>query len=298
LIRKVFHEPLVHFLALGAALFMLFGLAGGRSEPESQKVFVTSGKIDQMITIYSRTWQRPPNAEELEGLIEDEIREQVLYREAMAMGLDKDDTIVRRRLRQKFEFLMEDIEAVSVPTDRDLQDWIDKHPGKFSTEPKFSFLQVYLSVSRRGEDASVEATNLLARLNNTDEKVNASDLGDATLLPFEFPLSSTDVIAQVFGSQFAQQLQGLEPGRWSGPLRSSYGLNLVYVRERTDAKLRSLGEVRDEARREWIRARQKELAGTVYLNLRKKYSIVLETQPVRAGGPVQSSGPQRGAEGQ
>jgi hypothetical protein len=284
----------VHFLALGAALFMLFGLAGGRSEPESQKVFVTSGKIDQMITIYSRTWQRPPNAEELEGLIEDEIREQVLYREAMAMGLDKDDTIVRRRLRQKFEFLMEDIEAVSVPTDRDLQDWIDKHPGKFSTEPKFSFLQVYLSVSRRGEDASVEATNLLARLNNTDEKVNASDLGDATLLPFEFPLSSTDVIAQVFGSQFAQQLQGLEPGRWSGPLRSSYGLNLVYVRERTDAKLRSLGEVRDEARREWIRARQKELAETVYLKLRKKYSIVVETAP--EGGPVQSGSPQRGGQ--
>jgi hypothetical protein len=294
LIRKVFHEPLVHFLALGAALFMLFGLAGGRSEPESQKVFVTSGKIDQMITIYSRTWQRPPNAEELEGLIEDEIREQVLYREAMAMGLDKDDTIVRRRLRQKFEFLMEDIEAVSVPTDRDLQDWIDKHPGKFSTEPKFSFLQVYLSVSRRGEDASVEATNLLARLNNTDEKVNASDLGDATLLPFEFPLSSTDVIAQVFGSQFAQQLQGLEPGRWSGPLRSSYGLNLVYVRERTDAKLRSLGEVRDEARREWIRARPKELAETVYLKLRKKYSIVVETAP--EGGPVQSGSPQRGGQ--
>jgi len=298
LIRKFLHEPLVHFLALGAALFMLFSLVGGGSEPESQKVFVTSGKIDQIITIFSRTWQRPPTAEELNGLIEDEIREQVLYREAMAMGLDKDDTIVRRRLRQKFEFLMEDIEAVSVPTDGDLQDWIDKHPGKFSTEPKFSFLQVYLNVSRRGEGASAEATTLLARLNNKDEKVNAAELGDATLLPFEFPLSSTDVIAQVFGSQFAQQLQGLEPGRWSGPLRSSYGLNLVYVRERTDGKLRSLDEVRDQAQREWIRARQEELTKTVYLTLRKKYSIVVETQPVPAGGPVQSSGPQRGAQAQ
>lgn len=296
MIRKVLHEPLVHFLALGAALFMLFNLIGSRSEPESQKLFVTSGKIDQLITIFSRTWQRPPTAEELNGLVEDEIREQVLYREAMAMGLDKDDTIVRRRLRQKFEFLMEDVEAVSVPSDRDLQDWIDKHPGKFSTEPRFSFLQVYLNVSRRGEDASAAATTLLARLNNADEKVNASELGDPTLLPFEFPLSSTDVIAQVFGSQFAQQLQGLEPGRWSGPLRSSYGLNLVYVRERTDRTPRSLDDVRDQVRREWIRARQEELTEAVYLNLRKKYSIVVETAP--EGGPVQSGSPQRGAQTQ
>jgi hypothetical protein len=286
----------VHFFALGAALFVLFSLVGSRNEPQAEKLFVTSGKIDQMITIFSRTWQRPPTAEELDGLIEDEIREQVLYREAMAMGLDKDDTIVRRRLRQKFEFLMEDVEAVSVPTDRDLQDWIDKNPSKFSTAPKFSFLQVYLNVSRRGEDASAEATNLLAQLNSTDKKVNASELGDATLLPFEFPLSSTDIIAQVFGSHFAQQLQGLEPGRWSGPLRSSYGLNLVYVRERTDGKLRSLDEVRDRARREWIRARQEELTKAVYLNLRKKYSIVVETAP--DGGPVQSGSPQRGAQSQ
>jgi hypothetical protein len=292
------HEPLVHFLALGAALFVLFSLAGGRNEPRSQEVVITSGKIDQIITIFSRTWQRRPTAEELDGLVEDEIREQVLYREAMAMGLDKDDTIVRRRLRQKFEFLMEDVEAASVPSDRDLQDWLDKHPASFSTEPKFSFLQVFLNVSRRGEDASAEAANLLARLNNADDTVNASEFGDATLLPFEFPLSSTDVIAQVFGSSFAQQLQGLKPGRWSGPLRSSYGLNLVYVRERTDGKPRSLDEVRDQARREWIRARQEELTKTVYLNLRKKYSIVVETQPVRPGGPVQSGGPQRGAQAQ
>lgn len=296
MIRKVLHEPLVHFLALGAALFVLFGLVGSRSEPQSEKVVITSGKIDQIITIFSRTWQRPPTAEELDGLVEDEIREQVLYREAMAIGLDKDDTIVRRRLRQKFEFLMEDVEAASVPSDRDLQDWMDKNPSKFSTEPKFSFLQVYLNVSHRGENASAEATNLLARLNNTDEKVNAAELGDATLLPFEFPLSSTEVIARVFGSQFAQQLQALEPGRWSGPLQSSYGLNLVYVRERTDGKLRSLDEARDQAQREWIHARQEELTKTVYLNLRKKYSIVVETAP--EGGPVQSGSPQRGAQSQ
>jgi len=296
LIRKFLHEPLVHFLALGAALFTLFSLMDSRSEPQREEVVVTSGKIDQLITIFSRTWQRPPTAEELRGLVEDEIREQVLYREAMAMGLDKDDTIVRRRLRQKFEFLIEDVEAASAPSDRDLQDWMDKNPSKFSTEPKFSFLQIYLNVSVRGEDASADAANLLARLNNADEKVNPSELGDATLLPFEFPLSSADVIAQVFGGRFAQQLQELEPGRWSGPLRSSYGLNLVYVRERIAGNGRSLDEVRDQVRREWVSARQKQLAETVYLNLRKKYSIVLETQPVRAGGPVQSSGPQRGAQ--
>jgi hypothetical protein len=288
----------VHFIALGALLFTLFHFVGNRSEPQHRDIVVTSGKIDQMVTIFSRTWQRPPTAQELDGLIEDHVREEVLYREAMAMGLDKDDTIVRRRLRQKFEFLMEDVGTVQEPTDRDLQAWLVQNPDKFRREPKYSFLQVYLNLSRRGDDASADATKLLTRLNNTDEKVDASELGDPTLLPFEFPLSSADVIAQVFGSQFAQQLQKLETGRWYGPLQSSYGLNLVYVRERTEGKLKSLEEVRDQARYEWMTARQNELIETTYRKLRQKYAIVVEPGQPQRNEPFEAGTTPRHGQGQ
>jgi hypothetical protein len=288
----------VHFIALGALLFTLFHFVGNRSEPQHRDIVVTSGKIDQMVTIFSRTWQRPPIAQELDGLIEDHVREEVLYREAMAMGLDKDDTIVRRRLRQKFEFLMEDVGTVQEPTDRDLQAWLVQNPDKFRLEPKYSFLQIYLNLNRRGDDASADATKLLTRLNDTDEKVDASELGDPTLLPFEFPLSSADVIAQVFGSQFAQQLQKLETGSWYGPLQSSYGLNLVYVRERTEGKLKSLEEMRDQVRYEWMTARQNELMETTYRKLRQKYTIVVEPGQPQRSGPSEAGTTPRHGQGQ
>ena len=125
--RRILREPLVHFLVLGAALFAAFQLAGDRGEATQGKIVITSGKIEHMVTGFSRTWRRPPTAKELDGLVEDYLREEVFYREALALGLDKDDTIVRRRMRQKLEFLAGDATSIVAPTDLELQAWLERH---------------------------------------------------------------------------------------------------------------------------------------------------------------------------
>ena len=151
MIHKLLREPLVHFIALGALVFLLFHFNANRDEAPDGKIIVTPGKIEQLVTGFTRTWHRPPTRQELDGLVEDHIREEVLYREALAMGLDKDDTIVRRRMRQKLEFLTEQASTAALPTDQELQSWLDKHPNKFRVEPAIAFSQVYFNASRRGE---------------------------------------------------------------------------------------------------------------------------------------------------
>lgn len=276
MIRKILREPLPHFLVLGAALFALFSVAGNRSEPQDRRIVISSGRVDQAITIFSRTWQRPPTAEELHGLIEEEIRDEVLYREALAIGLEKDDVIVRRRLRQKFEFVADDA-GIAPPSDSDLQAWLDRNPERLRSDPKISFVQIYLNSSRRGDAARADADKIVAQLGKAGDSADISELGDATLLPREIPAATPEYVAGIFGDAFAQQLGKLEAGRWSGPVRSSYGLHIVYVRERVEGKPRALDEVRDDVRRAWLSERQREHAEETYRKLRDRYSIVVES---------------------
>lgn len=296
MMRKLLREPLLHFLILGALVFFLFRLAAAPGASRDGRIVVTPGRIEQLVTAYVRTWQRPPTAEELNGLIEDYVKDEVLYREALALGLDKDDTVIRRRMRQKFEFLAEDAAATTPPSDRDLQAWLDRHPDKFRADPKMALRQVYVNATRRGAAATQEAKRLLARLNAAGGKDDVSELGDPTMLPHELALSSVGEIARVFGDGFAQAIAGMEPGRWVGPVRSSYGLHLVYVRERTAARARPLAEVRDEVQREWLTARRKEVADAKYRALRAGYAVVIERPPTEPDAGATGATP--GAHGQ
>jgi hypothetical protein len=278
----------MHFLALGALVFFLFHLTTDRGETQDGKIVVTRGKVEQLVTGFSRTWQRLPTQEELDGLVEDSIREEVLYREALAMRLDKDDTIVRRRMRQKLEFLTEDTAAAAPSTDADLQGWLDKHPDKFRIEPRLAFSQVYLNATHAGDNASAAASKVLAQLDSAGESVAAAELGDTTMLPHRVPLSRVDEIASVFGDEFARRIAQLERGRWVGPIQSGYGWHLVFVSERTEGRPRPLSEVREAVQREWLAARRKEIIDATYSKLREKYAIVVEGQPAQADATSQS----------
>jgi parvulin-like peptidyl-prolyl cis-trans isomerase-like protein len=282
LIRKFLREPLLHFLALGTVVFLLFHFTVNRDEPQDGKIVVTPGKVEQLVMGFSRTWYRPPTQQELDGLVEDYIREEVLYREALAMRLDKDDTIVRRRMRQKLEFLTEDTITAAPPTDQDLQSWLDEHPDKFRVEPRMAFSQVYFNASRGGEHASAAAAKALARLSGAAKSATPSEVGDATMLPHELALVRVDEIASVFGDEFAQQIAQLETGRWAGPVQSGYGWHLVYVSERTQGSSRPLSEVREAVQREWLAARRKEIVDSTYSKLREKYVVVVEAATPQA----------------
>jgi hypothetical protein len=201
-------------------------------------------------------------------------------------------------MRQKFEFLAEDVAAAAYPTDQDLQAWLDKHPDKFRLPPKLALRQVYVSVSRRAQGAAREALRLLAQLNGAGKKFDASELGDPTMLPYELPLSSGEEIARLFGDGFAQEVARMEPGRWSGPVKSGYGLHLVYVSERAEGRPRLLAEGRDAVQREWLAARRKEIADANYRALRAKYAIVIERPAAeRSGDSINPVGTARAARG-
>jgi hypothetical protein len=205
----------------------------------------------------------------------------VLYREAVAMGLDRDDTIVRRRLRQKLEFLTEETAEMAPPSDTDLQAFLQQHPDAFRVEPRLAFQHVYLSRDRRGDIANAEARQLLTQLTTDAAATDPTTLGDPCLLPPEFALSSHSEIARLFGDAFATQLQHLEPGCWTGPFESVYGLHLVFVRERVDGRVPLLAEVRQAVQREWFAARRKAVNEQFYQRLRARYTVVVE-QPQAA----------------
>jgi hypothetical protein len=282
---KLLREPLVHFLLLGAMLFGVFALVGERGSVRTGQIVVTPGHIEHLTVSFTRTWQRPPTAPELTGLIEDYIREEVLYREAVAMGLDRDDTIVRRRLRQKLEFLTEETAETVPPSDAELQAFLQQHADAFRVEPRLAFQHVYLSRERRGDAADAAARELLAQLTTGATATDTAALGDPFLLPHAFVLLSRNEITRLFGDTFATQLQHLELSRWVGPIESAYGLHLVFIHERTDGRLPALAEVRQAVQREWLATRRKEVNEQFYQRLRARYTVIVE-QPQAAGDHI------------
>ena len=211
--KRLAREPLVHFLAIGAALFVFFAWRGGGAAPS--RVVVTPGRIDHLVAGFTKTWQRPPNGDELKALVDEFVREEIATREAKAMGLDADDTIIRRRLRQKLEFVVEDAAAAAPVTDQELERYLAEHPEKFQLEPRVSLRQVYVSRDRRGETADVDARAILDSLRALGPDAAIDQVGDPLMVPQEIGLASRSDVARLFGESFAEAVLELEPGVWS-----------------------------------------------------------------------------------
>jgi hypothetical protein len=271
--KRILKEPLLHFLLLGAAIFAAYSLVSTRTSDEPGKIVVTQGHVASLVASFTRTWQRPPTAQELAGLVHDRVREEVYYREALALGLDKDDLIIRRRLRQKMEFVSDDIAAQTEPSDADLTAYLQSHPESFRVEQQFTFRQVYLNPEKHGDNLARDTAQLLAQLNQAGDKADASALGDSFLLEHQFAAVPASEVAKQFGEKFAAKLGGLSPGQWQGPVESGYGVHLVLVSERTEGRLPALAEVRDAVRREWDNARRLEANEKFYGELLKRYTV-------------------------
>jgi hypothetical protein len=278
-VKKLLREPLVHFLLLGAVLFAAYGTLMKRTSNEPGRIVVSQVRIEHLADGFARTWLRTPTAEELEGLIRDYIREEVYYREAMAMGLDRDDTIIRRRLQQKLEFVSEDISDFARPTDEELHVFLQDHPDQFRPERRFTFHQVYLSLARHRDSLAGDTAELLRQLKLSGNSSDTSTLGDPSLLEQQFSNVEATEIAKQFGEKFAGALNDLPLGEWQGPVESTYGAHLVFVEERTELRSLALEAVRDAVRREWLNARRLESNKKFYDSLRKRYTIDIEPKP-------------------
>jgi len=276
ILRKLIREPLFHFLLLGAMIFLLAGRVRSGSVGSGDKIVVTQSQIESMVVGFSRTWMRPPSQEELQGLVDDFVREEVLYREAKAMGLDQDDIIVRRRMRQKFEFLAEDQAArTGPPTDQELESYLRQHADKYSEEPNFSFDHIFFSREMRGASADAEANAMLARLSGKGT-IDIAKLGDAFLLPSRFEKTSAGETARLFGEKFAEDLTKAPLGTWAGPIESSYGIHLVRVNARIPEGAPPMAKVREAVLRDLLSDRRKQELDTQYEKLRARYMVVVE----------------------
>ena len=271
-------EPLFQFLVLGAALFGLFHIVGNKKTDAPERIVVSSARIDNLADGFARTWRRPPGKEELQGLVDDYIRDEVFYREGRAAGLDRDDVIIRRRVRQKMEFFAEDA-SVPEPSEAELTAYLESNLERFKTEDRLTFHQVFLSATRRGAAIDRDSQQVSNALALADTEVDTTAIGDPFLLGEEFQAVSQTELAGIFGDVFAKRMSVLELSRWQGPIPSSFGQHFVYISERIPGGAPPLDAVRDAVRREWSKARRLEAEQKLYSSLRERYEIVVESLP-------------------
>jgi hypothetical protein len=274
-------EPLLQFLLLGTVLFGLHGLVGKRSAETPDKIVVSAARIANLGDGFARTWRRPPSEQELQGLIEDYIRDEVFYREGRATGLDRDDVIIRRRVRQKMEFLADDM-SVPEPSDEQLAGYLAPNPERFRAEDRFTFHQVFLSATRRPNTIDSDSKQLASILARADGTVDATVLGDPFLLGEEFRDVSPSKVTSIFGESFAKQISVMEKGRWEGPISSGFGQHFVFISERVSGNLPLLDAVRPAVHREWANARRLEAEQKLYASLRNRYEVVVEAPRAKA----------------
>ncbi len=275
-LQRILREPLVHFLALTLLIFAGYGLLGADADDKPDTIVVTAPKIDQMVTVFTKTWQRPPTAEELKGLIDDYVKEEILVRQALELGLDRDDTVVRRRLRQKMEFLnAADAERLTA-TDAELDAYLKANPATFQTDSMLAFQQVFLNPQRRGNRIAQDAASILEAL-LTKPATDRVLFGDPTLLPPDLPLSGKTSIGQTFGAEFVEELEKAPLGQWTGPVASGFGLHLIRVTERVPGRAPELDVVRDVVAREWMNAKRRELEDQRFNELLKRYAVSIES---------------------
>jgi hypothetical protein len=275
LVNRILHEPLTHFLVLGAVLFILYANVGNSRVDQADLIVVDTTQVTVLADQFRRTWMRPPTQQELKGLTEDFIKEEVLYREALALGLDQNDLIIRRRMRQKMEFLNADIVEQQTPQDAELQAYLEENAERYTEPARTSFEQLFFKTDVDGSNAGSRASATLQQLTETPD-TDTRSLGDASLLPPSQRLASARDIGRVFGEEFATAVGSAPTGQWSGPHASTYGLHLLRITERTPARQPSLEEIRSEVERDWHTRQRLEANERFYEALRNRYTVEIE----------------------
>jgi hypothetical protein len=274
-------EPLLHFLLIGGAIYLLYGAFAETAPEETDKTIVVSaGEVEWMQTSWQKRWNRLPTPDELDGLIQQYIRETVLYREALTMGLNKHDQVIRRRLAQKLEFLAKDLVALTPPTDEELVAYFDAHQDRYQEPALYTFTQVFFNPDKRGDTTLDDAEAVKATLTARGDAIeDAGALGDDFMLQSYYPEKDPLEIQKLFGSGFTESLMDLTPGQWHGPVLSGYGTHLVYVSSIHEPSPPVFAQVRERVVQDWTSERSEELNEQFYANLRGGYTIVIE-EPV------------------
>jgi hypothetical protein len=287
LFRKLLREPLLHFLLLGLLLFLLYNVVSGRQGGSDRRIVITDAEVASLVQTFQGTWQRPPTLQELRGLIDSRIREEVLYREGAALGLDRDDTVIRRRVLQKLDVISEESQSQQAPSDAVLGAWLQQHAARYAQPAVLDFEQVLFDPVRHGERLKSDVEAALARLR---AGADPAKVGDASMLPTRSSGSPADMVARDFGEQFASALVAAPLGVWQGPVTSGYGVHLVRVSQRVPGHPATLADVRAAVERDWESDRRNRAKEDYYHRLRRGYSVVIEAALPAEAKPGSGSG--------
>jgi len=277
---KLLREPLIQFAVLGAAVFAVATFAERRAAGAPSQIVVTRDQVERLAADFTRFHRRPPSPVEQQGLVRDYLEQEVSYREALALGLDRDDPVIRNRLRQKVEFLFDDVGSLAAPTDQQLELYLQQHAETFRSAPRITFEQIYLDPHRR-PTVTADAAALVTELNRG--RVDAATQGDAFVLDGKFEEVASSEVVTLFGERFASAVGQAPLGRWQGPIQSNYGAHLVRVDARTPAAVPPLSEIRDAVRAEWANDARQQAKAKLYAGLLARYSVTVEDAP-GAGG--------------
>jgi len=290
-LKRWLREPLLQFLLIGLVLFGAYALLNKTSNPveSSKQINLTLDDLKQLDLSFAARWQRPPTEQEFAGLVESKIREEVLYREALALGLDKDDQIVKRRMAQKMEFLAEDVTNAHEPTTQELKSWFSKNTKQFSQPGRVTFRHLYFSPDRRGQHAREDAEQALKKLNGQPaDWPGAKDLADPFMFQDYYGDRAPEQLIKEFGPNFAQAVFQLQPGSWQGPIESGYGWHLIWIDSITTGRIPEFEEVEPDVKSAWMAAQRAAYWDKSYAEMRKKYVVVLP-QPPENPAPVKKS---------
>lgn len=274
-------QPLIQFLFAGFALFVIYGgLHGPSVNKDPRRIEITSDDVRRIEISWLARWQREPTADEMRGMIDDYVKEEILYREALALGLDKNDEIIRRRLAQKMDFIAEDVANLSQPAPGQVEAWFEKNRGQFAAPPLVTFRHLYFASDKRGADAEASARKQLARLSGKD-----ASGGDKFMYQDTYAEQTPDQVARIFGSQFASNLFQEKAGIWIGPLQSGYGWHLVWINSLTPSATPAFESVASAAKAEWLSEQRDETKRARFEALKARYEIYI-TRPILSGGNV------------
>ena len=267
-LQRLFREPLTHFFAIGFLLFLLYGWLNSDTAPTGNEIVVDEARISALAAGFERTWQRPPTDEELRNLVESWVREEIYFREGIAMRLDEGDPVVRRRIAQKMSFISDGLLSVT-PEEAELQAWLDDNVDAYRIPARYTLRQVFIDPEQHGDQLDAVAGTAMAALTRGD----SDGIGDATLLPAALADASSIEIERTFGSEFARALETLPAGVWSGPVASAFGLHIVIIESKEAARVPSLDEARVAVERDATRAKLDEVNEQIYDALRQKYPV-------------------------
>jgi len=277
-LKRWLREPLLHFLLIGIAVFAVYAYTHrGRGGVESSRQITLSlDELGQMDMYFASQWHRQPTPAEFQAMVEDKVREEVLYREALAMGLDKDDTIVKRRMAQKMQFLAEDVAAAHEPSTAELKAWFEKNSNKFALPSRYSFRHLYFSPDKRGKNAQEDATKTLAKIAGQPEDSKlAVSLADPFMFQDYYGDRAPEALAKEFGPQFVVALEKLKPASWRGPIESGYGWHLVYVDTIIPGRIPAFEEIETDVKTAWLGEQKQQAWQKAYQEMRAKYTVLL-----------------------